>query len=178
MNNAHRISKLATKLHWITAFVLFALPLTIFWQIMRVSLDVKTYAASFPDAVIAANVSTVQVWLCVALDMFVIGVVVYTLEQTRRLFAQFSRRYIFDFTTSDIITRIGVGLLVIVCGATVVYTLQVLVLTWTNPVGQRALSIMFDNSDVGFLLSAGLLLIIGWAMRDAAVLAAENSEFV
>lgn len=178
MKNENRISKLATKLHWFTAFVLFALPLAIFWQIIGSSLDTAAYAANYTDHVVAANISEFQIWLCVALDMLVLGAVIYTLEQSRRLFAQFSQRRIFDFATSDIITRIGVGLLIVVCSATLVYTLQVLILTWTNPVGQRALSIMFDDSDVGFLLSAGLLMIIGWAMRDATSLAEENREFV
>jgi len=178
MKNAHRISKLATKLYWLTTFVLFALPLTLFWQITHAALDTTAYANLFPDVVSAENVNKVQVWSCVALDMLVLAAVIYTLEQTRRLFSQFSDEKIFDFITSDIITHIGIGLLIVVCGATLVYTIQVLILTSTNPPGQRALSVRLNNSDIGFLLSAGLLMIIGWAMRDAAVLAAENREFI
>jgi len=35
-----------------------------------------------------------------------------------------------------------------------------------------------DQGTLGFLLAAGLLTVIGWAMREAAAVKAENEGFV
>jgi hypothetical protein len=35
-----------------------------------------------------------------------------------------------------------------------------------------------DQGTLGFLMAAGLLTVIGWAMREAAAVKAENAAFV
>jgi ABC-type transport system involved in cytochrome bd biosynthesis fused ATPase/permease subunit len=40
------------------------------------------------------------------------------------------------------------------------------------------LSIGLDQGTLGFLMAAGLLTVIGWAMREAAAVKAENAAFV
>ena len=52
-----------------------------------------------------------------------------------------------------------------------------------QPVGaqtapERTLSIGLDSGTLGFLMAAGLLTVIGWAMREAAAVKAENAGFV
>ena len=178
MNNTDRIARLAQKLHWVTAFFLFALPVALFLGLISTGLDKDLFLDSIEYVNIQSEISYLQIWLCIGLEGLILIAIIYTLEQMRRLFSQFAKRHIFDFVTADIISKVGIGLLVIVAMAVSIHTVQVLVLTWTNPPGQTALSLEIDDSDIGFLLSAGLLMIIGWAMRDAATLAAENQEFI
>jgi hypothetical protein len=60
----------------------------------------------------------------------------------------------------------------------VVPTLQVLALSWTNPPGQKMLQIGLSSDSLGFLVAGGLLTVIGWVMREAARIKAENEGFV
>jgi O-antigen ligase len=60
----------------------------------------------------------------------------------------------------------------------IVPTLQGLVLSWQAAPGGRVLQIGLDGGTLGFVLSAGLLTVTGWAMREAARLKAENEGFV
>ena len=55
-------------------------------------------------------------------------------------------------------------------------SLQTLVLSWQAP--QRLLTIALDDGTLGFALAAGLLTVIGWAIREAADAKAENEGFV
>jgi len=176
--NTDRIASLSWKLHWVTAATLFILPVALFCQLMLIGLDKELIASDFGDVVIADNVSDLSGWSSVALERLIVVAVIYTLEQMRRLFAQFAKRQIFDITTSDLILRVGAGLLAIVVIAIIIHPLQAIILTSGNPVGQRAISVEIDDSDIGFLLSSGLLMVIGWAMRDAVALADENREFI
>jgi uncharacterized membrane protein len=57
-------------------------------------------------------------------------------------------------------------------------TLQIVVLSWHIGLGQRLLSIGIDSSTLGFLLSGGLLIVIGWVMREAAKAAEDAKGFV
>ena len=48
----------------------------------------------------------------------------------------------------------------------------------SNPVGERSISVSISINDIGFILVAGLLLMIGWSMSEATKVAAENREFI
>lgn len=48
----------------------------------------------------------------------------------------------------------------------------------TNPVGEREIAVALNSNTLGFLLIAGLLLLIGWSMAEAHKAVAENREFV
>ena len=53
---------------------------------------------------------------------------------------------------------------------------QGLIVTWNA--AQRQLAIGVDGGTLGFLMVSGLLTVIGWAMREAARVKAENEGFV
>ena len=47
-----------------------------------------------------------------------------------------------------------------------------------NPPGERVLTISLEGADLGQVLAGGLMVVIGWAMREAAVVAEENRGFI
>ena len=50
--------------------------------------------------------------------------------------------------------------------------------TLDNPPGQRSLAIGLGSPEVNILFVGGVVLVIGWVMREAARLADENAAFV
>ena len=55
-------------------------------------------------------------------------------------------------------------------------TVQGLIVTWNA--AEQQLAIGIDGGTLGFLMVSGLLTVIGWAMREAARVKAENEGFV
>ncbi|MGL4238491.1 MAG: hypothetical protein ACRCSW_20690, partial [Tabrizicola sp.] len=72
--------------------------------------------------------------------------------------------------------QIGRALILVAVFTVVTPTLVTLILSWNAP--QRTLAIGIDSGTLGFLMAAGLLTVIGWAMREAARVKAENEGFV
>lgn len=77
-----------------------------------------------------------------------------------------------------LIKSIGTYLLIGAALAVAVVPVQSGLMSMSNPVGERSISITLNSSTVGFILVAGLLLLIGWSMTEASKVAAENKEFV
>lgn len=72
----------------------------------------------------------------------------------------------------------GRALVAVALMTVILPTVQLLILSWNTGPGHRVLSLSLDGSTLSFLLSAGLLLTIGWVMREAARAGQENAEFV
>jgi hypothetical protein len=92
------------------------------------------------------------------------------------LFNRYRRGEILSDGSADDILRIGRAMLLVAIATVLVPTLQLLALSWNG--SSRVLSIGIDGGTLGFLLSAGLLTVIGWVMREAARVKAENEGFV
>ncbi len=53
-----------------------------------------------------------------------------------------------------------------------------LVLTYDYPPGKRALDISIDGGEFSFLILGSLMLLFGWILREAALIADENRQFI
>ncbi len=95
-----------------------------------------------------------------------------------RLFSGFAKGHVFTGQSATSIRQIG-GLLIIgaVLGVCVGAIRSVLV-TITNPVGERSLAITIGSEEVILIVLGGLLLVIGQAMAEAARIDAENRSFI
>lgn len=102
----------------------------------------------------------------------------WTLQRMHLLFRQFRQREVLTHRAARLIRQIGTGLLLVAVFRILAHPVQSLVLTLPAPVGSRMVSVNFSSSDLGFLLAAGLMVVIGWAMEDAARAADENRSFV
>ncbi|MEL6640269.1 MAG: DUF2975 domain-containing protein [Pseudomonadota bacterium] len=100
------------------------------------------------------------------------------LDQMRRLFGCFAVGQVLSDKVAGHIRRIGWGLLGLSVWQVVMVPITSLLLTWDNPQGQHSISIAFNSDMAGFALAAGLMIVIGWAMREAAAVRAENQAFV
>ena len=95
-----------------------------------------------------------------------------------RLFTGFAQGHVFTGESATSIRQIG-GLLIVgaVLGVCVGAIRSILV-TITNPEGQRSLAISFGSEEIILIVLGGLLLVIGQAMAEAARIDAENRSFI
>lgn len=100
------------------------------------------------------------------------------LSHMRGLFRLYRRGDILTDTCAHHILRTGQWLVTLAGTSLLIKPLQTVLMTYDNPPGQRALAIGIDSSMLGFLLAGGLLVAIGWVMREAALVAQENAGFV
>ena len=137
-----------------------------------------TMQAEYPDIHVAAELSTgvVRAMLAVAAVTVLLWLVV--LDQMRRLFRCFASGQVLSDAVAGHIRRIGWGLLGLSIWQVLVVPVTSVLLTWDNPAGQRSLSVGLNSDMVGFALAAGLMIVIGWAMREGAAARSENQAFV
>ncbi|SIO15331.1 DUF2975 domain-containing protein [Vannielia litorea] len=102
----------------------------------------------------------------------------YVLSQMARLFGRYAGGETLSHHCAGHIRRIGAGLLVAVALDLVARPLQVLLASLANPPGERVLSLSLGTADLGQVLAGGLMVVIGWAMGEAALVAEENRGFV
>lgn len=96
----------------------------------------------------------------------------------RGLFRQYAQGAILTETAARLIRRIGAALVVLAAVQFVIAPLQLLLLTAGNPPGARLVSIGITSEIVWLALAGGLLIVIGWAMAEAARADEENRGFV
>ncbi|MBP9047146.1 MAG: DUF2975 domain-containing protein, partial [Tabrizicola sp.] len=117
-----------------------------------------------------------QAGLVAALALISVLPMVAALRRMVQLFGAYRDGEVLSRDNADTILRIGRNLLIVAAFTVLVPTLQTLILSWSA--AQRMLSIGLDQGTLGFLMAAGLLTVIGWAMREAAAVKAENAAFV
>jgi hypothetical protein len=117
-----------------------------------------------------------QAGLVAALGLVAVLPMVGALRAMARLFGRYREGEVLSFANADTILRIGRSLCLVAVFTVLVPTLQTLILSWNAP--QKTLAIGLDGGTLGFLMVAGLLTVIGWAMREAADVKADNEGFV
>lgn len=105
-------------------------------------------------------------------------ILLWTLNEMRKLFAAYARGAVFTDASARLIQRVGQGFLALAITPLFVQPVQSLLLSLGNPPGQRSISITIESDMILFALSGGLIIVIGWAMRSATAIAAENRAFV
>ena len=121
-------------------------------------------------------VSTAQAGLVAAIALLSLLPMVAALRGMVRLFGAYREGEVLSRDNADTILRIGRNMLLVAAFTVLVPTLQTLILSWHA--SQKVLAIGLDTGTLGFLMAAGLLTVIGWAMREAAEVKAENEGFV
>jgi hypothetical protein len=175
---ANRIAPLSNLLYWVCTIAAYALPLFIIAFILRGWFDPALLVAQYPILPTDVRVTPFQATLVAAVAVVATYPLVATFLGMRRLFGRYrSGEILSDACAADIL-RIGQALFAVAAMTVLVPTLQIVVLTWHIGLGQRLLSIGIDSSTLGFLLSGGLLIVIGWVMREAAKAAEDAKGFV
>lgn len=170
--------RIARPLSYLTTMVLVGYPLLVLIMALSGSFSEDWLRAAF-DGVSVSDQITPAVWgILGAIYTISIAITLLVLWNMRALLCLYAKGSVLGPEAALRIRRIGHCLLVLAIWGTLAHTLEVAALTWNNPPGERALSIAVSNTDIFLFLAAGLMTVIGWAMSEAADVAAENRGFV
>lgn len=133
---------------------------------------------AFPALPMATEMTLLKRIGLLVLFALPVSAMLYGLWHVRLLLAAYERGEIFTMTAADHIRRIGLVMAIYALGSVIIYTLATVLLTYDNPVGERQLAVSLSSNTYLSLLLGGLLIVIGWVMREAARLADENQQFV
>ncbi len=168
-----RLNNLASLLHGATLACQIALPLILLGIVVALAMGTLPYPAPGPTAP-----TGVFLWAGVAIGLVPALALMWALDTLRRLFARYKAGDVLTEPSARLSRQTGKALLLLAVLKIAVQPLQSALLTWQSPPGSRAIAISVGQAEIGFLLAAGLLTVIGWAMTEAARAADENRSFV
>ena len=171
-----RIVRLSTWLHRAATALLIVLPVVFVVFLLRWALNPDDLIGYFPG--VTTQVSSMTAVIVTLLGALSLPPLLVALAQMRRLFGRYRRAEILSAACAGHVQVIGHMLVALAVLAIVGPTLQVLALSWQNPPGQRILQIGLSDQTLGFLLAGAFLSVVGWVMREAARIKAENEGFV
>lgn len=175
MSKLQKLSKLARLLRVLTIGGMVLLPLAI---IIGLATSPAKFATSQVYLDISPQVTQTQLWAAVALGLINVMIVLFILNGMRKLFTAYSTGEVLTDHCAVLIQRIGKGFVALAAANFLLDPLQMVLLTMANPPGQRSIAIGLNSDMIFFALSGGLIIVIGWAMREASDAAAENKAFV
>ena len=176
MQDQTRLQSLSGILYWVALALSAALPLLVLVYAGKWVSDPASLLPLAPGLPPGTMVTPAQAGLVAAVALISVLPLVAALRGMVRLFGRYREGDVLSVENADTILRIGRAMLLVALFTVLTPTLQTLILSWTAP--ERTLSIALDSGTLGFLLAAGLLTVIGWAMREAAAVKAENEGFV
>ncbi len=159
---------LPTVLYFGTWTTLVAAPVILVVLILMGQFSPEAIRAAFADVPVSEMQSDDQI-ICagiVGLVPWLIGA--WVLYQAQALFALYRGNRALTLEAAQIIRNLGVGMVVIAVAQVATRTVQILMLTSANVDGERMLAIQFGFAQVGLMLAAGLMVVIGRSMVEAA----------
>lgn len=175
MQNLHRVAKLSGILRWITIATMVALPTGIVVGLLATPLTPDHW---YIDQPVSPDATRTQLAISLLLGLISLAILLFTLNAMRQLFEAYRDGEVLTDYCARLIQQIGQGFLALAAASFVIRPIQSVLLTMANPPGQRSLAISVNNEMIFFVLAGGLIIVIGWAMREAADAASENRAFV
>jgi hypothetical protein len=176
MHDQLRLQKLSGLLYWVALVLSVVLPVVVLVYAGEGVSDPASLLLRTPSIPSSTPVSPAQAGLVAAVALVSILPMVAALRGMVRLFGAYRDGEVLSAANALTILHIGRNLLLVALFTVLVPSLQTLILSWQAE--HRMLSIGLDGGTLGFLMAAGLLTVIGWAMAEAARVKAENAEFI
>lgn len=178
MTHENAVRRLSRLLNGVTTALMVSITLGAvawLWFVPPTPTDLQ---AAHPGVAVSPDMTTWQIIAVVVVGFVPLLLWLWTLDQMRRLFRCFQAGLVLTDEAAFLIGKIGRGFLMIGCAQLVSMPLKSVLVTWENPVGMRSLSISLSTDMLGVFVAGALLTVIGWAMRDAAAIRAENRAFI
>ncbi|GGB50405.1 hypothetical protein GCM10011316_23180 [Roseibium aquae] len=178
-----RIRRLSAFMKW---FVTATLALVILaWGLLIVALVVPELIADNTDMLEWGEIERplLEVPQTQRLGFVVLITVIFSLIgatcwNMRQLFERFRKGEYFATQTLTRIVSIGTWLLSLAVFTVLSGPVGSVLLTIDYPPGERVLHVELDGGELLLLTFGGLMLVFGWIMREAALIADENRQFV
>ena len=173
-----RIARLAGWLSYAALALILALAAALLWQGAVAWADPQSVVSDWPGLSGSTRPTPFTATASVALGGLALIPALFALLEMRALFQRYRRHEVLTPTCARHIRRAGRWLVVTAGVQLILPTLTVLLLTASNPPGERMLSVSLSSQSLGFVLAGGFLTVIGWAMAEAARAAEENAGFI
>lgn len=131
---------------------------------------------AFPN--LPNDIGSTQYGLLFAVGAVPVGLLVVALFSARRFFACYSSGELFPPNSSIELVRIGKLFLALAILGPVIRMLAVLVVTWTNPPGQKQLLLSLSTNDGLLIILSAVLLMVGHILAEANRLSEDNSQII
>lgn len=96
----------------------------------------------------------------------------------RQVFRRFQKMEFFSPKTLANVISFGVWLIAFAVFDLISDPIGSVLLTYDYPPGKRAVDITLDGGEIFFLILGALMLLFGWILREAALIADENRQFI
>ena len=174
----HRLSRLSWWLHLLAT--LFVIGIIVGVLVVGFLFATDPTAIELTDFQVPAENIVVgpMFWLGFAISLIPTGFAVWAILLLRRLFRCYMGREVLTAHCATLIKKSGLALLIMAILRIVLQPIVTALMSWSAPPGERVLSLGIGTQDINFFFVAGLLVVIGWAMSEAAGAAEENKAFV
>lgn len=176
MPDLNRLRKLSGLFYWASLVLSVVLPIIVLAYAGKGVTDPASLLSLVPAVPTGTYITSAQAGLVAAIAVVSVLPMVAALRGMVRLFGAYRDGDVLSEANADTILRIGRNLLLVALFTVLAPTLQTLILSWNA--AQKTLTIGIDGGTLGFLMAAGLLTVIGYAMGEAARVKAENEGFV
>jgi hypothetical protein len=124
------------------------------------------------------EVGSIQYLLLFLVGAVPVSLFIAALLSARRFFACYVSGQLFPENSSAEVSRMGKLFLLLAILGPIIRMVAVLVITWTNPPGQKQLVLSLSTSDGLLIVLSGLLLMIGHVLAEANWLSEDNKQII
>ncbi len=178
MSSIDKVKRWSRALQWLTVFAMIATPIAFWIGALNMPLDQAIVDGLVHGITVTRNVTAGQLYGAIALSVISPIIFLFVLNDMRRLFASYRTGDILTKACANLIKRIGQGFLGLALMQFILQPVMTALLTMHNPPGKRSIAVSLNSEMIFFALSGGLIIVIGWAMREASNVASENRSFV
>ncbi|WP_306029820.1 DUF2975 domain-containing protein [Stappia sp. MMSF_3263] len=173
-----RIAGVSRALSWLTLFLMIAGPAAIAGLLLFDPSNLDRMLIEGLSTSGKASLTPVTRVLAILLALVPVGLVLAALFFLRRLFQGFARGAALAPESGQRLKWIGIILAAFAPMTIVIGTLGSIVVSWANAPGEREVSIGLHTDNITVLVFGMLLVVLGWILEEAAIVADENRQFV
>lgn len=163
-----RITRLSSRLYWLCSGLIVLIPLAILLALAWGWAAPEGLLMRFPGLPDGTALTPAKAITATLIGGTTLIPMALALLHMRSLLGRYRAGEILSDACARHILRIGQALIAFCVLLIITPTLQILALTADNADGQKIVSIGIDGAMVGLGLAGGLLVVIGWVMREAS----------
>lgn len=179
VENSNRIKVISRRFRLLCTVLLFLVPVVsiIFWVFFN-KLYPQLGSMLHLPAEPARDLSGMTRFMAFLVDFLQIGVIIYGIIQLRRLFGLYEKGVIFSKDNVACFSSLGRTLMVWIVANIVSQSLLSVVLTFSNPPGQRCLTVGISSRELTVLFVGIAVLCISRVMDEGRKIKEEQELFI
>ncbi|MEP5154499.1 DUF2975 domain-containing protein [Planktotalea sp.] len=178
MHRFVRVKKWSHILEWVTSVSLIAIPIVTAISLFAGPITPAALDIRLEHLTVSPAATSLQLYTALGLLLIPMIISLFTLNAMRNLFRSYRKGDVLTENCAVLIQRIGQGFLALSLAPFFLQPVLSVLLSMANPAGERLLSVNIDNEMIFFAVAGGLIVVIGWAMREASDLEDENRAFI